>query len=68
MWTGSKNVSRKNNRDVYTDPKSKDLYSVDTQHGRFEHCNKRGKHLGEVDFDLKPTKGPDNSGGHDLIV
>ena len=68
----NKKISIKNNRDVYENPNTntntKGLYSLDTQHGRFEHCNKRGKHLGEVDFDLNETKGADKSGQHDLIV
>lgn len=64
----NKKISANNNRDVYENPRTKDLYSVDTQHGRFEHCNKRGKHLGEVDFDFNVTKGPDKSGRHDLRV
>ena len=61
-------LSRINNRDVYSDPKTKDLYAVDSQHGTFEHCNRRGKHLGEVDFDFNNTKPADTSGQHDLIV
>ena len=61
-------LSRINNRDVYSDPKTKDLYAVDSQHGTFEHCNRRGKHLGEVDFDFNDTKSADTSGQHDLIV
>lgn len=61
-------LSRINNRDVYSDPKTKDLYAVDSQHGTFEHCNRRGKHLGEVDFDFNDTKPADTSGQHDLIV
>ena len=24
------------------------LYAVDTQHGIFEHCNKRGKYMGKL--------------------
>ena len=51
-----------------TSPKTKDLYAVDSQHGTFEHCNRRGKHLGEVDFDFNNTKPADTSGQHDLIV
>lgn len=61
-------LSRINNRDVYSDPKTKDLYAVDSQHGTFEHCNRRGKHLGEVDFDFNNTKPADTSGQHGLIV
>ncbi len=61
-------LTRENSRDVYIDPKTKDLYALDTQHGTFEHCDKRGKHLGEVNFELKYTKDADKSGNHDLIV
>jgi len=61
-------LTKVNSRDVYTDPKTKDLYALDTQHGTFEHCNKRGKHLEEVDFELNHTKDADKSGNHDLIV
>ena len=35
-------LSKKNNRDIYRDPTTGEYYSVDTQHGRFEHLNKRG--------------------------
>ena len=60
-------ISRSNgNRIIYADKATKRFYSVDTQHGRFEMCNKNGIHLGEVDFDLNATKGPDLSGGHNL--
>ena len=61
-------LTKVNSRDVYTDPKTKDLYALDTQHGTFEHCNKRGKHLEEVDFELNHIKDADKSGNHDLIV
>lgn len=61
-------LSRINGRAVYKDPKTGDLYSVDTQHGRFEKTNSKGKHQGEVDFDFKPTKPADASGGHNLKV
>ncbi|MFP3378174.1 T7SS effector LXG polymorphic toxin [Bacillus sp. SIMBA_069] len=68
-WERNKSLEKKNKgRTIYTDPKTKKHYSVDTQHGRFEELNKRGKHLGEIDFDLKGTKGPDKSGGHDINV
>ena len=60
-------LTKANSRDVYIDPKTKDLYDLDTQHGTFEHCNKRGKHLEEVDFELNHTKDADKSGNHDLI-
>ncbi|NMD72720.1 hypothetical protein HHO41_21060 [Bacillus sp. DNRA2] len=61
-------LSKINGRDVYKDPKTGDLYSVDTQHGRFEKTNSKGKHQGEVDFDFKPTKPADVSGGHNLKI
>lgn len=61
-------LSKINGRDVYKDPKTGDLYSVDTQHGRFEKTNSKGKHLGEVDFDFKSTKPADPSGNHNLKV
>ncbi|MCB5540311.1 colicin E3/pyocin S6 family cytotoxin [[Ruminococcus] lactaris] len=51
---------------MYKDTKTGEYYSVDTQHGRFEHLNKRGQHLGEVDFDFNPTKEMDTSGRHDI--
>lgn len=59
-------LSRINKRDVYRDPNTNELYSVDTQHGRFEILNSKGKHRGEVDFDFKRTKPADTSGKHDL--
>ncbi len=61
-------LSKINSRDVYKDPKTGDLYSVDTQHGRFEKTNNKGKHQGEVDFDFKQTKPADASGGHNLKI
>ncbi|MGE6630410.1 colicin E3/pyocin S6 family cytotoxin [Bacillus sp. NPDC077027] len=61
-------LSKMNGRDVYKDPKTGDLYSVDTQHGRFEKTNSKGKHQGEVDFDFKQTKPADASGGHNLKI
>jgi len=30
-------------------------YSADFRHGRYEWCDKRGKHINEVNIDLKPT-------------
>ena len=61
-------LSRLNGRDVYKDPISGEYYSLDTQHGRFEHLNKKGKHLGEVDFDFNLTKPADSSGGHNIKI
>ena len=38
-------LSKLNGRDIYKDTKTGEYYSVDTQHGRFEHLNKRGSAL-----------------------
>ncbi|WNV80465.1 T7SS effector LXG polymorphic toxin [Bacillus atrophaeus] len=65
-WKKDSKLSTINKRDVYYDSKNKTYYALDTQHGRFEVLNKRGKHQGEVDFNLNPTKKADKSGGHDL--
>ena len=61
-------LTKINNRDVYIDPKTKERYTVDTRHARFEYLTKRGKHLGEVDFDFVYKGKQDKSGGHNLIV
>ena len=61
-------ASKINNRAIYKDSNTGEYYSIDTQHGRLEHFNKKGKHLGEVDFDFKQTKPADKSGRHDIIV
>lgn len=62
-------LSRINGRDIYRNPKTGEMYAVDTQHGRFEVINpKNGKHMGEVDFDFNPTKPADTSGGHNITV
>jgi len=55
-------------RQIYRDKNTENLYSVDTQHGRFEVLNEDGVHLGEVDFAFNPTKGPDVSGGHNIRI
>jgi hypothetical protein len=44
----NRNLSKKNGRDIYTD-KNGNLYSVDTQHGRFEKIDSKGRHVEEVD-------------------
>lgn len=67
-WNKNKELTRKNERPVYTDENG-DHYSIDTQHGRFEKCNNRGKHQGEFKIDLEPVKdSQDPSGGHDIDV
>lgn len=61
-------ATKMNGRDIYKDPKTGEYYSVDTQHGRFEYLNKKGKHLGEVDFNFNLTKPADSSGGHNINI
>ena len=47
-WTRAKNIERLNpKRTIYTD--GTNFYSLDTQHGRFEKLNKKGKHMGEAE-------------------
>jgi RHS repeat-associated protein len=67
-WAKDSKLTRINGRDVYYDSGSGNYYALDTQHGRFEVVNKRGKHQGEVNFNLDPTKAADTKGGHDLIM
>ena len=50
-WQRAPDIERKNTgRRVYTDSDG-NLYSVDTQHGRFEKTNRRGRHQGEQNID-----------------
>ena len=67
---GKTSLSAKNGgREIYYDNNSKKYYAVDTQHGRFELYNKRGKHLGELKFDFTPVKNSmDISRGHDIFI
>ena len=60
-------MKKNKGRTIYTDSDGLN-YSLDTQHGRFEILNKKGKHQGEVDFGSRVTKKADTSGKHDLIV
>jgi filamentous hemagglutinin len=69
-WEKDSRLSKLNDRDVY---KSADgtLYSLDTQHGRWEKVNpKTGAHEGEFRLvDGKFVEGSiDNKGLHDLKV
>ena len=67
-WTKNRDLSKKNDRTIYTD-KNGDHYSVDTQHGTIEKLNSRGKHQGELDMELKPIpKSQDPSGRHDIEI
>ncbi|MED4943280.1 colicin E3/pyocin S6 family cytotoxin [Heyndrickxia coagulans] len=67
-WKKDSKLTKQNGRDVYFDYRSSNYYALDTQHGRFEVVNKKGKHKGEVDFNLNPTKPAYKSGGHDLKI
>ncbi len=58
-------LTRMNDRDVFVAPDGK-LYAADYQHGRFEVTDSKGRHLGEVNISLEPTKPADNSGRHNL--
>lgn len=67
-WTKNKTLSKKNNRDIFTDRDGKH-YSLDTQHGHFEILNKRGQHQGSIDFDgINTGKGIDKTGKHDINI
>ena len=66
-WTRVKNIERLNpKRTIYTD--GTNFYSLDTQHGRFEKLNKKGKNIGEVDMCLNEKGKQDSSGGHDIRI
>ena len=51
---------------IYTD--GTNFYSLDTQHGRFEKLNKKGKHMGEVDMCLNEKGKQDSSSEHDIRI
>ncbi len=67
-WIKDNKLSKRNNRLIFKD-KQGNYFSVDTQHGRFEKLNKKGKHQGEynIDLELIPDS-KDISGGHDIKV
>ena len=66
-WTRAKNIERLNpKRTIYTD--GTNFYSLDTQHGRFEKLNKKGKHMGEVDMCLNEKGNQDSSSEHDIRI
>ncbi|KMQ16260.1 colicin E3/pyocin S6 family cytotoxin [Bacillus mycoides] len=67
-WKKDNKRTKMNKREVYYDKKADTYYAIDTQHGRFEVVNSKGKHQGEVEFNLNQTKSADKSGGHDLIM
>lgn len=65
-WKKNDRLSRMNRRTIYTDAAAGYHYSVDTQHGRLERLDRRGRHLGEFDIDLNQTKEADTSGRHNI--
>ena len=66
-WTRAKNIERLNpKRTIYTD--GTNFCSLDTQHGRFEKLNKKGKHMGEVDMCLNEKGKQDSSSEHDIRI
>jgi RHS repeat-associated protein len=64
-WEHEPKISRENGRDVYRTSNG-ELRAADTQHGRIEHTDSRGKHLGEFDIEGKQTKPADTKGRHNL--
>jgi uncharacterized protein RhaS with RHS repeats len=64
-WTKNSKLSEINNRTIYTDSNGSH-YSVDTQHGRLEKLDSKGRHLGEYDIDGNLTKKADTSGKHNI--
>ena len=67
-WPKDSRLSRLNGRDVYKDPKTGNLYAVDSQHGRFEMTNKRGRHIDEVNIEGVPQNKTYKDKSHDLKV
>jgi hypothetical protein len=67
-WTKDSSLTKKNNREIYKDGDG-NYWAFDTQHGRFEKLNSKGKHQGEFDIDGKFIPGSiDTKGGHDIII
>ena len=60
-------MKKNKSRTIYTDGNGLN-YSLDTQHGRFEILDRKGRHQGEIDFGSTVTKSRDKTGGHDIIV
>ena len=67
-WIKNNKLIKKNGGkyEIYTDPKDGKHYSLDTQHGHFEVCNRKGEHQGSVDFGGKKKDGPQTD--HNIIV
>ena len=67
-WVKDSNMSKRSGHTVYRDTKTGEYYSLDTQHGTFEHISSRGKHIEEVDFELNIVSGADKTGQHDFNI
>ena len=67
-FVADRQVSALNNRTIYADPATGDFYSLDTQHGTFEHCGPGGAHIEELNFGFERTAGRDTQGFHDIRV
>lgn len=66
-WKKENGLTEMNKRIIYKDPSTGGYWAFDTQHGRFEKLDKKGRHQGEYDIDLKFIEGSiDDSGGHDI--
>jgi RHS repeat-associated protein len=64
-WVKDPSLSQINGRDVYR-TQTGELRAVDTQHGRIEYADAKGRHLGEFDIDGQQKKRADKSGRHKL--
>ena len=69
LYTFNRQLSQKNlNRYIFQNYNQSLYLALDTQHGRFECCNQKGKHQGEFDFYGTQTKEADLTGTHDIIL
>jgi hypothetical protein len=61
-------ISKLNRRMIFNNKDASLYYSVDTQHGTFEVCDRAGRHQREMNFDGAEVSGPDPKGEHDIKV
>ena len=66
-WKKNSNLSKKNNRDIYTDSDG-NHYSLDTRHGDFEIFDKRGKHQGAIKFKGTESGNRDKTRKHNIEI
>ena len=67
-WTKDPILTKKNKRETFKDDKGR-IFACDTQHGRFEYLDSRGKHLGEYNIDGKSIDGKiDRTKGHNIYM